>query len=283
MYKSRAELEKLCLEIERSFLALRCPMPECLYLSGGTSLMKGIGSFLKESLQRDVEHYPLSLSNGKALEIWATAIGATEQQKLALNDKDNFLDTPFGSTLKGGQFHLRIFKIPITFFAAALLIFAFSIALGIFHDRSRVRMYKEKIQSFSRSIPGILVSSSSPPEQILIQAQAICRKRLLNLERSKLRVLDILQEISKRTPPPEEMDLTFRSLQFDSKGFQFEVELANVGESANLQQKLAESRLFKNLEIKRRKILPSQRARVIYSLRSIEKKGSLNSSNINCR
>lgn len=280
LHKQRALFEKLCLEIERSLLALRCPMPECLYLSGGLSLTKGLCAFLKEKLQRNVEYYPLSLGNGKVPQIWTTALGATEQQKLSLNVKDNFLDTPFGATLKGGQFHLGAFKIPLAFSLAAVLVFAFSLTLSIFHDRSRVSMYQEKIQEFSKSIPGILAASS--PEQILVQTQAVCRKRLRGLARSKLKVLDILQEISRLTPAPEEMDLVFQKLQFNSKSIQFEVELANVGESANLQQKLSESRLFKNIEIKRRKILPNQRARVIYSLENLEKKENFSSS-VSCR
>ena len=279
IYKSRSMIEKLCLEIERSFLALGCPTPESIYLSGGASLSKGLSTFMKENLQRNVDYYPLSLSDEKTREIWATALGAMEQQKLPLSDKDNFLDTPSGSALKGKQFHLGVFRMPLAFSIAALLVFSFSIALGIFHDRSRVKKYREEIQAFAQKIPGIL--SNSNPEQILVQAQSICRQRMRNMARSRTRILDLLQEINHRSPSPAEMDIVFRKLRFDSKSLQFEVELANVGESANLQQKLGESHFFKNVEIKRRRILPNQRARVIYSLENAEKKESF-SSNTNC-
>ena len=275
LLKSREWLNKLCLETDRSLLGLRCPPPDCFYMSGGVSLTRGLPVFIGEKLQKSVEKYPVSLSNEAKPELWATAMGAKELQHLTNTERDNFLDTPFGSTLKGGQISLGVFKTPFIFSAVSLLIFILSFTLGIARDTARSKKNKEEIQALSKNIPGLLASDASP-DQILIQTQEICQKRLRGSNKSLIRVLDIIQEIDKGVPPPDKMDLVFRNLQFDGKAVQLEVELLNVGQSVDLQEEFKKGGGFAVVEVKRRKILPNQRARITYRLESRQKQGGLN-------
>ncbi len=274
LHLSRQWVAKLCLEVERSLLALCCPSPECFYVSGGVALTKGIHAVARENLQKHFETYPIQLSNGQRPEIWAIALGARAQYKLPATQRCNFLGTPFGSTLSRGQFDVNIIKVPFAFLTGALAIFLISLSLGIMNDRSRVTKYQDHIQEYAKGIPGILADASTPA-QILTQAQAICGKRLRNVQRSKIKILDLLNEISKRTPTEEELYVKFRKFSFKDNAVELEVELDNVGDSTVVQEKLGTSQMFRNVEAKKRKILPNQKARITYRLEAVEKKYNL--------
>ena len=130
-----------------------------------------------------------------------TAIGARELYKLPREARDDFIDTPFGSTLKGGQIHLGLFKMPLFFAMASLLIFSLSFAIGIFQDYNRSKRYIEEIEVLSKNIPGILASDAAP-SQILIQTQEICRRRFRGFQASQKRVLESHSRNKPAYTPP---------------------------------------------------------------------------------
>ena len=268
--KSRTWVEELCREIDRSLLGSRCLPPDCFYLSGGVSLTTDIDVLIKNNLQIDVERYPVSLDTDESTEFWVTALGAKEQRKFPMREKDNFLSTAFGSSFVSKPFNFSALKVPVTFLFSAVLIFLFSIGLGIVQDKAQIVAYNENIQKVASDIPGIIEEAT--PEEMLMQAQVTCMKRLRGLNRSKKKVLAILRELSRRSPSKEEMDLIFYELKFDGKGVLIDIEHANVGDSTTFQEQLSSSDLFRKVEVKRRNILPSRRARVRYKMEVVENK-----------
>ncbi len=263
--QSRAYLEKLCLEIERSLFALRCAQPNCFYLSGGLSLSKGLAPLMSEHLQRQVESYPLSLSNKEAPEIWALALGATQERALPQEERDNFLKTAFGSTLRGGRFHLSAFKTPFIFLAASLAIFFLSLTLGILNDQKRLTDFESSIFALGKEIPGLLADNSTA-EQILQEATGLCQKRLQGLRKADHKILAMLQEITQNAPAKESFALSFRQLRFDGKALELEVEVQDLNNSTVLQEKLGASASFRSIEAKRRVILPDKKTRITYRM-----------------
>ena len=279
IHETRYYIESLCLEVKRSLLALRCPMPEIVYLSGGTSSLKGLPQFLKENLEKNVEHYPISLNDGEAIGIWAVALGAKKQKDLVPSSRDDFLDSKFGRNLKGGQLQFKIFKLPLIFATAALLIFSFSFILGLINNNNRRTLYKEKIERISDNLPGLLASSSL--EHIYIQARSLCMKQLRYHIQNKERFLDILKGISTNVPAPDALALDFIKLKFDSKSIEFDVQVSEVGKSIDLQNALKANNNFKSVEIKNRKILPDQQARITYVIELLDKRSNTR-ANSNC-
>ena len=63
--KCRDWLYEICMEVDRSLLALRCVSPDCYYVSGGVSLTQGLSTLIGEKLQKNVERYPLALENNE--------------------------------------------------------------------------------------------------------------------------------------------------------------------------------------------------------------------------
>ena len=183
---TRNWFQELSIEIERSLIALKCEAPEVFYISGGVAKIKGAEEILKDILNRNVQRYPITLSNNEAPEDWITALGARELKNQTPKENcDNFLDTQFGSSLRGGKFDLSIFKIPSLLTATSVLIFIFAIAIGIFHDYKQIKNNNEQIINFSKTIPE--VKDTSDPEEILIQASNICQKRLVGANRNKIK------------------------------------------------------------------------------------------------
>ena len=276
----RAFLDKICLEIERSLFALRCSTPDHFYLSGGTSLCKGICFYLRENLQRNVDFYPAKLDNNEDIVIWATALGAREKFNLPNIDRDNFIETPFGSSLRGGKFEFGAFKFPLAFGLASLFFMILSMLMGIRYDQSLITQYKEEIKETAESVPNLLAGSS--PDQIVMQLQDICRKRLRGVKRSIIKMIDLMRELNVYSPSAEEMEIKFRKFYFKTKSLEIEVDLDDVGKSSLLQEKLRESPFFQEVIVKRRKILANQSARVLYSLVVKDKKISTSGVTQNC-
>lgn len=268
--QTRTWAENICLEVERSFLALRCPMPECFYLSGGASLLGGFKIFTRESLQKNIERYPFQLGNGETPEKWGVILGAREQYHLPIEQKDDFITTDFGSSLRGGQFSWNALRTPFSFAIGALVIFIASIFLGVIVDRSYIANYSDEIEALSKTIPGVTADQS--PEEILIQVESLCEKRVRSVKRSSLKVLSLLEAITNQSPAKEDMELIFKRLTFDGKAIELMVEVANVSASTELQGKLNASRSFQNVEAKRRKILANQRAEVTYLIKPVTNK-----------
>ncbi len=275
--KIKEWLQEISIEIERSFIALRCPIPEDFYISGGTAKIKHLENVLSEFLNKNVVRYPISLSTNEAPELWITALGAREIKSITKENRDNFLDTSFGSTLSSQKFDYSIFRIPITLMLATLFIFLGALGLGIVHDYKQIKINTGQIMAFGKTIPEIKVSEE--PNEILSQAHSICQKRLRGASRTKTKFLQVLNELNKVTPGQASVDLEFRRLNYDGTSIELEVDLGNVGLSTTLQEKLSESKLFKNIEVKDRNILPNQKARVVYRLEKINTDTQLFSKN----
>ncbi|MEQ9362931.1 MAG: pilus assembly protein PilM [Leptospirales bacterium] len=261
----RQDFDELNQEIERSVLALPCETPATFYVSGGAAQMGGVREFLEDSLERRVIHYPLGLSSGQDMNLWATAIGTAEHYRGKATERLDFLDSPFGATLRGGSFNLGIFSTPILFVSASVIIFLISLLMSIWQDRREIAKYDQQVVKIAEQIPGL--GRKGNVEEYVAAARRMCQERLLSTEgQGGARVLDILKTLSDLTPPPSELNFRFSSFQYDDKSVQVIAQFAgtNQAESLNsaaqLEEKYKSSPLFSNVEVLRRNILPDKRS-----------------------
>lgn len=262
---SRHGFDGLAEEIERSVLALPCETPATFYLSGGAAQMGGVREFLEDSLERRVIHYPLALSSGQDMSLWATAIGTAEHYRAKAIDRLDFLNSPFGATLRGGSFNLGIFSTPILFVSASVIIFLISLLMSIWQDRREIAKYDQQVVQVAKQISGLKITGNV--EADLAAAQRMCKERLLSTAgQGGTRVLDILKTLTDLTPPRSELDFRFSSFQYDDKSVQVIAQFAgaNQGDSLNsaarLEEKYKSSPLFSKVEVLRRNILPDKRS-----------------------
>ncbi|MCR9144563.1 MAG: pilus assembly protein PilM [bacterium] len=261
----RRNFDELNEEIERSILALPCETPATFYVSGGAAQMGGVREFLEDALERRVIHYPLGLSSGQDMNLWATAIGTAEHYRAKAIDRLDFLDSPFGATLRGGSFNLGIFSTPILFVSASVIIFLISLLLSIWQDKQEISKYRRQVEQIAKQIPGL--GTKRTVEEYVAAARRMCQERLLSTEgQGGARVLDILKTLSDLTPPASELNFRFSSFQYDEKSVQVIAQFAgaNQAESLNsaaqLEEKYKTSPLFSNVEVLRRNILPDRRS-----------------------
>ena len=265
----------LCREIDRSLLGLKVSDSWHLYLSGGGSLIHGLDRWIEHQLKQPVKRYPVSFASDVPIEQLACVLGAKEHSLLPEREKFDFLDTPFGSTLKERNFQLKSFASPLYIAAASLCILFISFAIGLIKNRSQVHQFEKNIREISKGIPGLPSNLSS--DRILIETKKICKKHLENSTRNETRSLVLLKELSQVIPPAEEMFLTFRSFTYNEGDTAVEVELRSVGDSNIFLGKFNDNKFFSKVEVKRRTILPNQRVRVVYTLNTTKKSMDLSS------
>ncbi len=261
----RRGFDELTEEIERSVLALPCETPATFYVSGGAALMGGVREFLEDSLERRVIHYPLGLSSGQDMSLWATAIGTAEHYRAKPVDRLDFLESPFGATLRGGSFNLGIFSTPILFVSASVIIFLISLLMSIWQDRREIAKYEQQVIKIAEQIPGL--GRKGSVEEYVAAARRMCQERLLSTEgQGGARVLDILKSLTDLTPSRSELDFRFSSFQYDDKAVQVIAQFAGANQAqslnsaAQLEEKYKTSPLFSNVEVLRRNILPDKRS-----------------------
>lgn len=261
----RRGFDGLAEEIERSVLALPCETPYTFYLSGGGALMGGVREFLEGTLERRVIAYPLALSSGEDMSLWATAIGTAEHYRQKSLERFDFLDSPFGATLRGGSFNLGIFSTPILFVSASVIIFLISLLMSIWQDRREIAKYETQVVQIAGQIPGLGTKGSV--EEYVAAASRLCKERLLSTEgQGGVRVLDILKNLTDLTPSPAEIDFRFSSFQYDDKSVQVIAEMSGISQAASLEEKYKASPMFSNVEVLRRNILPNKRVRMTLKL-----------------
>ena len=117
------------------------------------------------------------------------------------------------------------------------------------------------------------VEADSQPQQIMAELKKMCLKQLKENKTSNTKVFVLMQEISKRLPGTDTMSLVWNNLKFDGKEVELELELDNVGDSTTIQESLEDGKFFTQVEVKRRNILPDNRARITYRLK-MRRKGS---------
>lgn len=272
----RRGFDQLAQEIERSILALPCETPASFYLSGGGARLGGVREFLEDSLERRVIGYPLALSSGAnpATDpgIWATAIGTAEHYRARASERLDFLDSPFGATLRGGRFNLGVFSTPILFISASVIVFLISLLLSIYHDKQEIKRYTNQVNSIAKTINGL--RPSSYVSETIAAAKKMCRQRLLAAEgQGGTRVLDILSALTELTPGREEMDFRFKSFQLNDKSVQLVAELSapnqavTLSNAAKLEEQYKSSQLFSNVEVVRRVIMQNKKdVRITFKL-----------------
>ena len=265
----------LCREMDRSLLGSKVSDSWNLYLSGGGSLIHGLDQWIEHQLKQPVKRYPAFFNSDIPIEQFACVLGGKEHCLLPDRKKFDFLDTPFGATLKKRVFQLKLFAPPLYIAAASLCILLTSFIMGIIKDQSQIRQFEKNIRKISEGIPGLSPNLSS--DRILLETKKICRKHLQNSRRNDTRSLVLLKELSQVIPPIEEMFLTFRSFSYNEGDIEVEVELRSVGDSNTFLGKFNKNELFSKVEVKRRTILPNQHVRVVYTFNTTQKSEVLSS------
>ncbi len=262
----REIFDDLAAEIDRSILALPCENPVVFFLSGGGSMLGGVREYLEDRLEYRVQQYPLALTSGQPAAAWATALGTAEHYRQKAPEKFDFLNSPFGSTLKGGRFNVGIFSTPILFISGAVIIFLLGLLLSIWQDRREIRKYQTQVAQIARNIPGL--GQKNSVEEYLRSAQKMCRDRLASEagQAGGPRVLEVLQTLTELTPGRQDMDFRFSSFQYDDKSVQVVAELADITQVPVIEQKYRESALFSNVEVVRPNVLPNGRVRLTLTL-----------------
>lgn len=245
--KSRAIVDEIAAEMDRSVLSLPTEAPGEVYLSGGGALMGGVRETLQEKLGARVREYPLELSGSEPVTLWATAIGTANHYRLKQTEKFDFLESPFGNTLKGGQLSLNMFSTPILFAALAAIVFLASTVFDIVQDRRQIQQYDAMIAEESKAVIDPTGKISADVVR-LVREQCLSRARNMQNE-GDLRALDILRELTNNTPARSEMHFRLKRLQYTDKTVQVSAEVGSFNDVGRLSEALNTSRLVREVEV----------------------------------
>ncbi|MBE7438478.1 MAG: pilus assembly protein PilM [Spirochaetales bacterium] len=258
--RTRAVYAEILEEIERSILSLKVPGPGRIYISGGGALMRGAADFFSSALGIKVEPYPLQLVGGTEplpVALWATALGTGEHYRNKPQQRLDYLNSPFGRTLRKGEFNLNVFAMPLFLGFGALIVFLVSFLISILLDRRQIAAFKSQINAVARDIPGLSVTQGG---DVVAQARRLCVKRLKSNQAQSGggRVLDILSDLTARTPPREEINFVLKSFNYQEKDLEakIEAEVDDFPFVATIQNKYQESKLYKKVEVEQRTKLP---------------------------
>ncbi|MCB1172277.1 MAG: pilus assembly protein PilM [Leptospiraceae bacterium] len=247
--KVESLFKELCEEIERSVLSLPVESPQVFYCSGGLSLMAGVIDYLGQELGRRVTAYPVALSNGENPALWATAIGTSAHYQRKSQDRLDFLNSPFGSTLKGGELNFNMFSTPIMILLLSVILFLGGLLAGVVLDRRQIQANRTELIKVARTIPGVKASSNY--KTILNNIKQVCRTRLRSAGGTEdgQGILQILQEITRLTPGPDDLFFKLRLLTYTGDGVKFDADVNNYEDSTRLIAALKKSTLFSKVEL----------------------------------
>ena len=238
---TRQLFEDLAMEVERSILAADVDTPSLFYLSGGCTFIEGGADFIQSRLEKEVLPYPLELSNSENIAPWVTALGTAEHYRLKEEERIDFLNTPFGGTLRSGRFNFNVFATPVLFAIGAVIIFLVSFLLGIIQDRRDITFYKNQISKVAAKVPGLKLGGDP-----LLKARALCRRKLKsqNMEAGRVSVLDLLKDLSSNTPGESEMALKVRKFSYDGNKLIFRAIIDDLEKMSELEKKIKGSPYF---------------------------------------
>lgn len=262
---AREFLDWLAGEVERSVLAARAGRPAGFYLSGGGALIDGIDSYLEQKLEWMIRFYPIEI-NGKPATLWIQALGTAENADLKPKERIDFLNTPFGSTLKRGELNLNVFSTPLLISASAILVILISFIVGILLDKRQIAAYRTEAARIAAEIPGL---PRGPELKDPVEAaRKLCRERLQAVE-SQLgghRSLDVLKEITDNLPPPSEADFRMKSFRYDGAGAQIQLIVDGLSGAAIIERQLKQSKMFQSVENVRSDSVAGQKVRLTLKL-----------------
>jgi len=259
----RGVFEDIASDIERSVLSLPCTSPEFYFLSGGASLHPGAGEFLEKNIEARMRPYPLDMGKSEDIAIWATAIGTGEHYRLKESQRLDFLSGPFGSTLRRSEFNFNYLATPILFLAGSIIILLVSFLISILLDQQQIKGYRRQIVEIAKNIPGMGAS-----EDPIAEAKKICLARLQSVQGQTggVTVLEILRDLTDRTPPPSDLKFELKRFNYIDREVQLEAELDNVAQVGPLQEKYQASPYYSKIEITSRNLLPNQKVRLTMKL-----------------
>lgn len=246
-------MDTLIAEVERSILSLPCEPPECFYLSGGVALMGGVRDYLETKLHRRVQDYPTHLSNGGPVAIWANALGTMGHYRLKNDQKIDFLQTPFGNMLKGGQLNFNMFSTPIMVLTSAAIVFLLSLFVSIYMDQQQIKAGKYSLVSVVSKIPGMNAKKSdNNPKKIITQLRNLCRMRLgAQAGDDSSNVLGVLYSLHELTPAQDALNFKFKSFTFDGKIVSIDASVGNYQDQVAFVDALKKSGKFKKVKTTR--------------------------------
>lgn len=272
--KTREVFKELVTEIERTVLSLPLSEePAIFYLSGGGSLIGGATEYMSSLMDVPVERYPFTLSNEhKEIARFMTAIGTVEHFKEKPARRFDFLSTAFGMALRRSDFTLKALSTPILLSSIGIIVLLLSFLTGILLDRKQIREYRKQIELIANDIPGL----DKNAESLIDEAAKICNDRLQyrKNQTGSVRALEILRDLTSRTPPAGQTAFVLKSFNFDGKAAQFEAEVDGFADVQKIQEAYSASPNYSRIEVLRRDSMPNKKVRLALRLLIKEKGGN---------
>ncbi|WP_061248581.1 cell division FtsA domain-containing protein [Leptospira alstonii] len=247
--------EKLSSEIHRSIVSMsETERPEVLYLSGGGSKIRGIESFLGDSLGLMVRRYDFLSLNG---DTFSTCLGMGYHFGFPKKDKIDFIDTPHVKRINKNILNFEQFRPHLIFSGISLFILITVFFVGIVIDKRKLsasdKMLAEKFQrGFGTTVPedvDILEYAAK------LKNDEKKKTEIYRLYLSKPSILDILFELSMNFPSSD-----MQPFQLDQ--FDYDQDLVKIGGRVNefseigvVQRSLEKSPMFKDIEIADKKLM----------------------------
>ena len=263
---ARGVFEDLAEELERSILALPSADPAVFYLSGGASLMAGASQFLESRLEVRVAPYPLQMSQEESIAPWATALGTGEHYRLKTQDRIDFLRSPFGNTLRQGEFNFNIFATPVLLGITSVIILLASFLVSIWSDNRQIRDYRLQIEAVARQIPGMKAEAGATA--MVAMAKRLCQQKLAahQGQGGAASVLDLMKDISEKMPKKEEMYFQLKRFHFGGQDVQFDADLDGYDKIQKLKESLSKSTYFSEVQVTRQNKILNDKVRVSMKL-----------------
>ncbi|MCA9271610.1 MAG: pilus assembly protein PilM, partial [Phycisphaerales bacterium] len=243
--QSQAVIAEISEEVERSVLSLPCEPPAEYYLSGGGSCLKGARDLMESHLKVRLSEYPLALSDGEPVAMWATALGTAGHYDLKPTERLDFLASDFGSQLRGGKFSLGAFFTPllVLILSFAPLLIGMIVEFKTFQKQGE--RASQRILELAQSVP------AARGERVAARAAQIvaqeCERRVLN-SAGRAGVLEILKEITDHTPPPGELDFRLKSVTINGPSVDIQGEVALLTEATRLESEFRQSSMFSQVQ-----------------------------------
>ncbi len=272
---SKRVFQDLADELERSVLSLPSSDPVVYYLSGGGSQIAGTAQFLEDRLEARVAPYPLEMSGEESLANWATALGTGEHYRLKTQDRIDFLRSPFGNTLRQGEFNFNIFATPVLLGITSVIILLASFLVSIWSDNRQIREYRAQIETVARQIPGMKADGGTTAMVAL--AKRLCAQKLASQQGQGegASVLDLMKDLSDKTPGRDEMFFQLKRFSYAGTDIQFDADLDGYDKIQKLKESLSKSAFFSDVQVTRQNKILNDKVRVSMKLTvKAEAKGS---------
>ena len=240
----------------------------------------GVQDLIGTRLEVRTREYPLVISGAgdEPLALWATAIGTGEHYRLKEAQRLDFLSTPFGGTLRRGEFNFNSLATPVLFAAGAVILFLLSFLIGILLDRRQITAHRKQIVEIARQIPGLSVKGKDPIKAAL----KLCRDRMRTRQAvtGGVKLLDVLDDLTQRTPAAGEIQFRLKRFNYQGSELQFDSEVNNFQEVSRLQKQYQASKLYDKVEVVRSDRMPNGKIRLSVKLNFKKNRAA---GNIDCK